>query len=238
MPNLSESKQSTVPLGGGTVWIYGDLSLPAIGTGTNKGALVMGSRWMLEMVRFRNSRRTIGLFLAAYGIVNFEVSEFAAGGSASFVGVSIPGKPPAPWLRESILVDLGRMPIAASPADLLAAFEKPMPSRSLEAVRDMSPLARKTRRRIGETYKEDIPISKIAEELGVSHAHLTRQFKREVGFTPLNYRHQLRISDATGRLMQGDDILEVGHDVGFNDTSRFYHDFRKITGVPPGKCRR
>ena len=27
-------------------------------------------------------------------------------------------------------------------------------------------------------------------------------------------------------------------EVGFNDTSRFYHQFRKLTGSSPAKCRR
>jgi AraC-like DNA-binding protein len=40
-----------------------------------------------------------------------------------------------------------------------------------------------------------------------------------------------------GRLSQGEKILDVGYEVGFNDTTRFYEDFRKVTGTSPGKCR-
>jgi len=90
---------------------------------------------------------------------------------------------------------------------------------------------------ISTTYKEAIPIARMATELGVSHAHVTRQFRRDFGFTPVNYRHRLRVSDATARLFRGEKVLNAGQNAGFDDTSRFYQNFRKITGSPPGKCR-
>jgi AraC family transcriptional regulator of adaptative response/methylated-DNA-[protein]-cysteine methyltransferase len=79
--------------------------------------------------------------------------------------------------------------------------------------------------------------NKTTGKLGVSHAHLTRQFKRDYGLTPIDYCHRLRVSDAMGHLSQGGKILDVGYDVGFNDATRFYADFRKVTGTSPGKCR-
>ena len=234
MRKVPEPRQFSKPLGGGAVWIYGDMDTPVEGP---KGPLVMGRGWMLEMVRFDKHNHTIGLFLASYGIVDFNIPEFREKGRADFVGISIPGEPPAEWLHDSIVIDLGKTPLAKSPKDLLAQFKTRLPHTCIDAAVGASALSCAAQRRIAETYKDDVPISEVARELGVSHAHLTRQFKRDFGFPPLNYRHRLRVSDATGRLFQGDDILDVAYDVGFNDTSRFYQGFRKITGVPPGKCR-
>ena len=90
---------------------------------------------------------------------------------------------------------------------------------------------------IASNYRADIAVADIADQLGVSHAHLTRQFKRDYGLTPVGYRHRLRVTEAMGRLSQGEKILDVGYEVGFNDTTRFYEDFRKVTGTSPGKCR-
>lgn len=235
MPKPAEPRQFTKSLGGGAVWIWGDLPTPVEG---QNGPLVMGRDWMLEMIQFKPRGRVIGLFLAPFAIVeSLGAPEFERPGLANFVGISIPGPPPGKWLLESLVVDLKKVSLADSPGDLLACFEKPLPHTRIEAAPQASALARATKRCIAETYREDLPLSEIARKLRVSHEHMTRQFKRDYGFTPLNYRHRLRVSEATGRLMQGDDILEVGNDVGFNDTSRFYHDFRKITGVSPGKCR-
>jgi len=229
-------KPTMKPLNGGGAWIHGEMDLPVTGV-AEPGPIVMGADWMLEMVRFHNDQRTVGLFYAPFGIVNLDLPQFAVPGKCSFVGWSAPGKPPASWLQASAAVDLGKTALASSPEELMGAFAKPLPCRSLEVAPEASPLSQAAKRRIAETYRADIPIAEIAAELHVSHAHLSRRFKRDFGFTLLNYRHRLRVSEATSRLYRGEQILDVGEDVGFNDTSRFYQGFRKITGVPPGKCR-
>ena len=224
-------------LEGGAVWIEGEMDLPPAGVSESSGPIVMGETWMLEMVRFGQSRRTLGLYYAPFGIVNLDLPEFSAPGSCRFIGFSAPGKPPAPWLQTSVAAELGKTALVKTPEELIRLFGKPRSCRSIEVAPQASPLSRAAKRRIAATYHADIPISEIAEELNVSHAHLTRHFKRDFGFTPLSYRHRLRVAEATGRLYRGDKILDVGGEVGFNDTSRFYQGFRKITGVPPGKCR-
>ena len=233
MTTAVEPKQFIKTLGGGAVWIYGELDTPQT---EMRGPMVIGSGWMLEMVQVDNGRQTLGLFLAPFGIVEFDIPQFRCPGTAKFVGLSMPNAPP-PWLQTSMLFDMKNMPLAESPAELLRVFERPIPGTSIEAGVTASRLSLDIKHRICETYRENVPISEIARDLGVSHAHLTRQFKQDYGFTPVNYRHRLRVSEATDRLFKGDDILDVGQDVGFNDTSRFYKDFRKITGTSPGKCR-
>jgi AraC-like DNA-binding protein len=229
-------KPNVKALSGGGAWLQGEMDLPPVGV-SESGPIVMGADWMLEMVRFHKERHAVGLFYAPFGIVNLDLPQFAGPGRCTFVGWSAPGNPPAQWLQTSMAVDLGRAPLASSSEELVRLFARPLSYRSLEVGPDASPLSRAAKRRISETYRDDIPISEIAAELKVSHAHMSRQFKRDFGFTLLNYRHRLRVSEATSRLYRGDKILDVGEEVGFNDTSRFYQGFRKITGVPPGKCR-
>ncbi|HET9216572.1 MAG TPA: AraC family transcriptional regulator [Terriglobia bacterium] len=232
---MSASREPTqyVQLVDEGAWIHGEMVTPVTGV---SGPLIIGSGWMLEMIRPDHGERTLGLFLAPFGIVTFDIPEFSAAGRVRFVGLSSYGPPP-PWLQTSMLFDMKQTQLPGSPAELLRLFEHPLHGNSAEVASNVSMLSRKAKGRICDTYRESIPISAIAQELGVSHAHLTRQFKRDFGFTPVDYRHRLRVSEATGRLFKGDDILDVGHDVGFNDTSRFYKDFRKITGTSPGKCR-
>jgi AraC-like DNA-binding protein len=201
---MSNQFTKTLPAGG--VWIHGELALPPAEVSGSSGPMVMGADWMLEMVRFDKGRRTVGLFLASFGLVNLDLPEFAAPGKCSFVGFSTAGNPPADWLKASLVVDMGKTPLAASPEELLRRFARPMPYRSLEASPEASALSLAAKRRISETYHVDMPISEIAAALSVSHAHLTRQFKRDFGFTPLGYRHRLRVSEATARLSRGDNF--------------------------------
>jgi len=216
------------------VWIHGEMNTPV--TNVKAEPLVTSAGWMLEVIRVNDGERTLGLFLAPFGIVTFDIPEFRATGKVNFVGLASYNAPPG-WLKTSMLFDIGKTSLPASPKELLALFQRPRPGTAVELAANVSALSIAAKQHICDTYREDIPISRIATTLGVSHAHLTRRFKRDLGFTPVDYRHRLRVSEATGRLFRGDDILDTGQDVGFNDTSRFYKDFRKITGTSPGKCR-
>ncbi len=197
------------------------------------GPLVMGAHWMLEMHRRDDGSRTFGLFLAAFDIVQLGAANFK---TTEFVGFSTPGKPPADWLTATLIFEMGTMPLAETPEELITLVEKPRPYISLEVGLHASPLSKRARMRLAETYQDGISISDVARELGVSHAHLTRQFRRDFGLTPVSYRHHLRVNAAVQRLYEGEKILDAGYDVGFNDAGRFYQDFRKVTGTSPGKC--
>ena len=73
-------------LGDGACWIHGVLQTPVTGV---QGPMILGAGWMLEMVRVANGARTLGLFLAPFGIVTFDVPEFKIAGKADFVGLSM-----------------------------------------------------------------------------------------------------------------------------------------------------
>ena len=98
-------------------------------------------------------------------------------------------------------------------------------------------LSLKARRLIDENYSNHPSIARVAHRLGVTPAHLSRQFKADFDMTPSGYLHQLRLADARWRLARGEDIVNVSEDVGYNDLSRFYKQFRKRTSASPGACR-
>ncbi|MEQ1905604.1 MAG: AraC family transcriptional regulator [Pirellulaceae bacterium] len=93
------------------------------------------------------------------------------------------------------------------------------------------------KRLIDRNYLSGPSIAKIAGQIGVSHAHLSREFKREFGMTPSQYLHKLRVADAAFLLAQGEKIVNVAMDVGYGDLSRFYNQFRKNTNASPGFCQ-
>lgn len=95
----------------------------------------------------------------------------------------------------------------------------------------------KTKRLIDQAYLNHPSIAHIAHYLGVTPEHLSRQFKRDFGLSPTAYLHKLRVADAPLRLARGDEIVTVSQEVGYNDLSRFYKQFRKATSTSPGVCK-
>ncbi|HYN26081.1 MAG TPA: AraC family transcriptional regulator, partial [Pyrinomonadaceae bacterium] len=98
-------------------------------------------------------------------------------------------------------------------------------------------LSVKAKRLIDENYLSYPFISRIAQRLGVTHEHLSRQFKRDFEISPSVYLHQLRLADAPLKLAKGEEIINVSQDIGYNDLSRFYKQFRKTTKTSPGVCQ-
>jgi AraC-like DNA-binding protein len=98
-------------------------------------------------------------------------------------------------------------------------------------------LSVKAKRLIDENYLSYPSISRIAKRLDVTHEHLSRQFKRDFEISPSAYLHQLRLADAPLKLAKGEEIINVSQDIGYNDLSRFYKQFRKTTKTSPGVCQ-
>jgi AraC-like DNA-binding protein len=109
--------------------------------------------------------------------------------------------------------------------------------RSVETNPHASSLSSKAKKLIGELRASDPSIGRIAARLGVSNAHLSRQFRRDYGMSPREYLHQLRIADAPLQLARGGAIADVSLDSGYNDLGRFYKQFGKVTKSSPGRCR-
>jgi AraC-like DNA-binding protein len=98
-------------------------------------------------------------------------------------------------------------------------------------------LSLRAKRLIDENYLSFPSIARVATRLGVTHEHLSRQFKRDFEISPSAYLHQLRLADAPLRLARGEEIISVSQEVGYNDLSRFYKQFRKTTKTSPGACQ-
>ena len=79
------------------------------------------------------------------------------------------------------------------------------------------------------------PIADIAADLGVSHAHLDREFERVVGLGPRSLARILRLR----RLLASIDVhgsvnwTALAAEWGWFDQSHFIRDFRRHTGVTP-----
>lgn len=74
----------------------------------------------------------------------------------------------------------------------------------------------------------------LAQEIGLSPFHFSREFKKHLGATPHAYVVKVR-TDKARRLLANSDLslLRIAKDLGFLTQSHFTHVFKKCTGTTP-----
>ena len=79
------------------------------------------------------------------------------------------------------------------------------------------------------------PIAAIADELGVSHGHLDREFTRVVGMAPRTLARVLRVRRLLERIDVQDRVAwtRLAADLGWYDQAHLVRDVTRHTGVPP-----
>jgi len=87
-------------------------------------------------------------------------------------------------------------------------------------------------------YQRDINIKEAAEILHLSESYLSRLFKRETGYTFIEYLTNYRIKKAIDFLKDKNvKIYEISSLVGYGDSRYFSALFRKYVGVTPSEFR-
>ena len=152
------------------------------------------------------------------------------------VGIACSAELPAEFLNSALLFETSCFsPGSATEAiEVIRAGKNPQ---SVAADASAALLSRKAKQLIDKSHLDYPAIARIAQRLGVSHAHLSRQFKSDFDMSPSEYLRKLRVADAPLRLARGEEIINVSLDVGYNDLSRFYKQFRKTTNTSPGACK-
>jgi two-component system response regulator YesN len=88
---------------------------------------------------------------------------------------------------------------------------------------------------IQENYsREDFSLQEAADKVGLSVAYLSRIFRKETGYTFVDYLTNLRMRKAS-ILLQDDSvkIYEVAERVGYSSQQYFSLVFKKKLGVNP-----
>ncbi len=121
----------------------------------------------------------------------------------------------------------------------------------ISAVADYQQLAAKEAERVKETssvhralqyadkhFHQDVSIDEVAEHVGLSNSHFCVLFKKESGFTFLEYLTKRRIEWACSILKNTDTrIHNVSHMVGYQDPKYFSQVFKKLIGMTPSQYR-
>jgi AraC-like DNA-binding protein len=153
------------------------------------------------------------------------------------IGIAANQELPDEFRSSSFIFDTQPPSPPESTAHALAILGAGKNYQAVNAFPGASLLACKTKKLIDDNYLAYPSLARIAQRLGVTHSHLSRQFKKDFGMTPSEYLRRLRVADAPLKLARGEEIIDVYQDVGYNDLSRFYKQFRKTTNTSPGACK-
>ena len=118
-------------------------------------------------------------------------------------------------------------------AELLRLNEDMSSSLTLEEKRLNSYIERSVNY-IAEHFAEEIKMSDVADECGLSESHFRRIFEESMSMKPLDYLNMIRIDKAC-ELMQTTDYAmeEIGFRVGYQTPSTFNRNFKKLTSKTP-----
>ena len=86
-------------------------------------------------------------------------------------------------------------------------------------------------RQLLEREDEPLALTDLAKTLGTSKYHLHRQFKRETGMTPGQYRAAVRLQRARRGLLGGASVTEALYAAGYASSGRFYAESQAL-GMP------
>jgi len=89
------------------------------------------------------------------------------------------------------------------------------------------------------SLKEDVPLSRLAAECGLSVRHFARAFRQSSGMPPHRWLLKHRVDRAKELLKNHAlSLADVALSCGFADQSHFTRVFSNLTGCAPGKWRR
>lgn len=98
---------------------------------------------------------------------------------------------------------------------------------------------KKSIRYIEIQYRKEITVKDLSAHVNLSTNYLSTLFKKETGYSPIEYLIQYRIGKAKALLMESDKrTYEIADMVGISDYSYFSRVFKKTTGKSPSEFRK
>ena len=92
---------------------------------------------------------------------------------------------------------------------------------------------------IGESYRENLTLSALADRVHLSAPYLSKFFEKQFGVTFLGYLTRVRLAHAVDELLKTDDTIEtVSANSGFPNSHAFVQAFKKEYGALPSLYRR
>ncbi len=215
--------------------------------GTLTARVITCAAWLLELCElkagelfFISGEAHIRPHTKCFGVFYppFTISQFCFKNTRGrLVGVAATAPLPTELTTVPVVFETMFTEPPSGAAEVIEIVRAGKSRQSIEMNPKPSLLSLKAKKLIDVNYLAYPSIARVAARLNVTHEHLSRQFKRDFQLSPSNYLRQLRVADAPLRLARGEEIINVSQEVGYNDLSRFYKQFRKTTNTSPGACK-
>jgi AraC-like DNA-binding protein len=101
----------------------------------------------------------------------------------------------------------------------------------LPAPRD--PALKRLATRLAEDPKAAKDLAALARAAGLSERSLFRNFQKETGLSPGQWRQQMQVLRSLELLAEGRSVTETSFEVGYESTGAFIRAFRRTVGVTP-----
>lgn len=89
---------------------------------------------------------------------------------------------------------------------------------------------------IRDNYAVQMQVKALASQVGLGVSTLHKHVRQMTGMTPLSYQKQFRLLEARRLLvMDREDAAMVGSRVGYESTSQFSREYRRMFGAPPAR---
>lgn len=121
--------------------------------------------------------------------------------------------------------------------DLLARLPRQQPSTADNASSSGSLLVRHVQQQLLDDLSRPLTLEALAQQAGITPAHLVRRFHQACGLPPLAWQMQQRMAEARRQLRAGQAIVEVALATGFADQAHFSKAFSRFCGMTPGRYR-
>lgn len=76
-------------------------------------------------------------------------------------------------------------------------------------------------------------LTALAREFGLSERSLFRNFQKETGLSPGQWRRQMQVLRSLELLIEGKSVTETSFEVGYESVGAFIRSFRQTVGVTP-----
>ncbi|MFF2885247.1 AraC family transcriptional regulator [Paenibacillus sp. NPDC057967] len=122
--------------------------------------------------------------------------------------------------------------------ELVGMILQQLHRQGVESASAVPDLAARAVRYMERHYAESISLESLAAALNYSAAHLSDVFKKQVGYSPIDYLLRIRMEKAACLLLDTEaSIREIAAYVGYADPYYFGRMFKKMIGVSPLQYR-
>lgn len=173
----------------------------------------------------------IGLFMPAHSIVHWRIQTPHLHWFAYSNRLLAPNTFP----KEPTIYPLDTLPSEISPAWIYQHIATAQNARTLPLVHS-NLYAKKLKAALDREFKMNTSLHDYAKRAGISKEWLIKYFKKSYGLTPIDYRNKKRVMETLFSLhVSHEKIIDLAHNVGFNDLKHFNKLFKKAISIPPSQ---